>query len=209
MNAEEPRTYTVENREWWENLYQSKTTPWELGEAAPPFKSFLNSPYCVPPGKMLIPGCGTGNECLLFASHGFEVTGLDFAPSAAQATGRRLQAAGLLGTKGFLLQRDVFDIHEYDGYFDYVLEHTCYCAIHPTRRHTYAMTVRDLLKPGGKLIGLWWLLDHGKGGPPYSLDKTELFTTFQQFFNIDLAYIPGDSVPERKGKELFTVMTVL
>src|SRR5262249_4413213 len=116
---------------WWEGLYRAKTTPWDLGIWAPPLRTFLDSPYGLPPGKMLVPGCGTGFDCVLFASRGYEVTGLDFAPSAIEATTKKFEEAGLLGTKGFLLERDLFDIHEYDSYFDYVLEHTCFCAIHP------------------------------------------------------------------------------
>lgn len=206
---EEPTKYTVENHEWWEQLYQTKTTPWELNQPAPPFLTFLKSPYAVPPGKMVVPGCGTGNEVLLFAKEGFEVTGVDFALSAVKTTAEKLSAENLLGTKGFLLQRDFFSIHEYDKYFDYVLEHTCFCAIHPSRRRTYALTVKDVLKPGGKFIALWWLLDHGKGGPPYSVSKNEIFDLFSTDFNIDLAFTPADSVEDRRGKELFTIMTLL
>jgi SAM-dependent methyltransferase len=208
MSIPQPPNVNPDSDEWWEYLYNSNTTPWELGDAAPPFKTFLSSPYAVPPGRMVVPGCGTGNEVVLFASQGFEVTGVDFCPSAVQATAQKLAAAGALGTKGFLLQRDFFSIHEYDRYFDYCLEHTCFCAIHPSRRRTYAMTVRDLLKPGGKLIALWWLLNH-KGGPPFAVDKNEIFDLFSSYFSLDLSFAPQDSVPERQGKELFTVMTRL
>lgn len=209
MSVQEPHKYTVENQEFWEQLYQTNTTPWELNVPAPPFRTFLSSPYVLPSGKMVIPGCGSGNEVLLFAQNGFEVTGVDFAQSAVQITAAKLSAEGLLGTQAYLLQRDFFDIHEYDKYFDYVLEHTCFCAIHPSRRRTYEMTVKDMLKPGGKFIALWWLLDHGKGGPPYSVTKSEIFDLFSNDFNIDLAFTPADSIGDRKGKELFTIMTLL
>jgi len=208
MSTEKPPEVNPDSDAWWEYLYKSNTTPWELGDVAPPFQTFLRSPYAVPPGRMVIPGCVTGNEVLFFASQGFEVTGVDFTPSAVQATAQKLSNAGLLGTKGFLLQRDFFSIHEYDSYFDYCLEHTCFCAIHPSRRRTYAMTVRDLLKPGGKLIALWWLLNH-KGGPPFASHKNEIFDLFSNYFHLDLSYTPQDSAPDRKGKELLTVMTRL
>ncbi|MGH9547863.1 MAG: methyltransferase domain-containing protein, partial [Terriglobales bacterium] len=156
----------------------------------------------------VIPGCGTGHECLYFASHGFEVTGVDFARSAVEETMRKFSDAGLLGTKGFLLQRDLFNIHEYDHYFDYALEHTCFCAIHPSRRRTYVRTMHDLLKPGGKLVGLFWLLDH-KGGPPFAVSRSDIFDLFADHFIIDLTFEPSDSVPERMGRELFTIMTAL
>jgi SAM-dependent methyltransferase len=205
MSTQQPVAANPDDKAWWEHLYQTRTTPWELNAAAPPFRTFLQSPYAKPPGKMVVPGCGTGSECLLFASAGYEVTGVDFAPSAIQATMHKFSQAGLLGNKGFVLQRDFFDIHEYDDYFDYVLEHTCFCAIHPSRRRTYVRTIRDLLKPGGYLIGLWWILET-KGGPPFSLTKNDIFDLFGKYFEIELAFEPSDSVPERRGRELFAIM---
>jgi SAM-dependent methyltransferase len=202
------RISKADDLQWWESLYRSNTTPWELGACAPPLLTYLKSPYRVPPGKIAVIGCGTGHDSLLFAQAGFEVTGIDFAPSAVQATTKKFHDAGLLGTRGFLLQRDLFQIHEYDGYFDYVLEHTCFCAIHPSRRRTYVYTVRDLLKPGGKLIALFWLLDH-RGGPPYAVNKSEIPDLFGKYFQIDFAYEPQDSVPSRQGQELFMQMTRL
>lgn len=203
------KTITSENRDFWEGLYQKQTTPWDLGKAAPPLVTFLKSPYAVPPGRILIVGCGRGHEALLFAQNGFEVTGVDFAPSAVQATSKRLADGGFLGTNAYMLERNFFDIHEYDGYYDYILEHCTFCAIDPSMRRTYSWTVRDLLRPGGKLIGLWWLLPEKKGGPPFSVHKTEIFEFFREDFCIDIAYQPQDSVPERKGQELLTVLTKL
>lgn len=107
---------TPEKLEFWENLYQTKKTPWDLGKPAPPLATFLQSPYAMAPGKMAVLGCGRGHECVLFAQKGFQVTGIDFAPSAVAETTQRLSAAGCLGTSGFLLQKNFFDIHEYYGY---------------------------------------------------------------------------------------------
>ena len=203
---QQAKQLTVDNSEWWENLYKSKRTPWDLGKAAPPIATYLKSPYAVPPGKIAVLGCGTGHDCMLFASKGFEVTGIDFSPTAVKQTFEKFEKAGLSGTKGFLLQRDMFSIHEYDGYYDYILEHCCFSAIDPTRRRTYARTVHDLLKPGGKHIALWWIQE-SKSGPPFSLHKDDIYSFFDPLFKIDIAYVPTDSVKERKGAELFTVMT--
>lgn len=195
--------------EFWENLYQAKNTPWDLGKPAPPMQTFLSSPYAMQPGRMAVLGCGRGHECALFATHGFEVTGIDFAPSAVSETVGRLQEAGCLGTTGFLLQRNIFELDDYFGYYDYVLEHCMFCAIEPSRRRTYAWTVRDLLKPGGRFIALWWLLPDRKGGPPYHVSKDEVFELFRESFSIDIAYEPKDSVAQRKSQEYFTIMTKL
>ncbi|MBY0356436.1 MAG: methyltransferase domain-containing protein [Candidatus Obscuribacterales bacterium] len=204
---EQTRQHTVEDREFWENLYQTKRTAWDLGQVAPPLKTLMNSPYAMPKGRMAVLGCGNGHECLFFAERGFEVTGVDFAPSAIRSTMDKLSKSGLLGKSAYLLERDFFKMHDYDGYYDYVLEHCSFCAIDPSLRRTYAWTVRDLLKPQGKFISLWWLIPDKQGGPPFAAHKTDLFDLFGEFFNIEIAYEPKDSVKDRKGHEFITVMS--
>lgn len=206
MSMSVEKAHTFDQREFWERLYQAGTTPWDLGAPSPPLQTFLQSQYKVPPGSILVLGCGTGHDCMLFAQHGFQVTGIDFAPSAIQATNEKFTQSGIAGKNGFLLERDVFDIHEYDHYFDYVLEHAFFNSIDPSRRRTYAWTVHDLLKPGGKLIGLWWTVDR-QGGPPFGVRKEELYALFSDKFTFDIAHVPNDSVPARRGSELFTLMT--
>jgi SAM-dependent methyltransferase len=199
-------TSRVDNVEFWENLYQTNVTPWDLGQAAPPFKTFLDSPYAIPRGTIGVLGCGAGHECMLFAERGFEVVGIDFAPSAITATQQKFQSAGLLNKNAFVVQSDLFNLHHLNGRFDYILEHTCFCAIDPSKRRTYSYTVRDLLKVGGKLVALWWLLEKS-GGPPFSVDESEIFNLFKDDFRFDILHRPNDSVPDRQNKELFTVFT--
>jgi methyl halide transferase len=200
------KTYTVDDKEFWERLYQAKTIPWELNAPAPPLKTFTTSPYMVPPGSMAVLGCGSGHDCMLFANKGFQVTGIDFAPSAIQSTYQKFLGAGFAGKSAFLLERDVFSVHEYDRYFDYVLEHNFFSSIHPSRRRTYNRTVHDLLKPGGKLIALWWVEDK-PGGPPFGIPKDALWSLFGDYFTFDIVFQPNNSAKGREGHELFTLMT--
>ena len=83
----------VNHPEFWENIYQSEVPPgWELGQPAPPFVSLLMGDSPPPPGRIAILGCGTGNEVALFATHGFEVVGVDFAPSAGSGRPQKSSA---------------------------------------------------------------------------------------------------------------------
>lgn len=199
---------TVDHAEFWENLYQTKRTPWELGRPAPPLVAFMQTNYAPkPPGRVLVLGCGSGHDCMPFIEAGFEVTGIDFAPSAIQNTHQLFTKAGVNGTRGYLLERDFFEIHEYDQYYDYIFEHCVFSGLHPSRRRTYAFTVYDLLKPTGKHIGLWWILPDTNQGPPFGLAKTDLYDLFDKKFNFDLVYEPHNSIPERKGQELITVLS--
>lgn len=183
---------------FWETRYREGTARWDLGEAAPPFESLLNSVEAPQPGRMLVLGMGRGHDALLFASHGFEVVGVDFAPSAVAAATVAAQARGLTAQ---FLQRDIFELaDEFTDGFDYVLEHTCFCAIAPSQRPAYAQLVQALLRPGGELIALFWA--HGRpGGPPFGCDLEEIHDLFNPGFKVRSIDRPLNSVASRQHEE--------
>ncbi|MBD1904219.1 TPMT family class I SAM-dependent methyltransferase [Funiculus sociatus GB2-A5] len=181
----------------WENRYQEGTTPWDLGEAAPPLESLLNSSR-LPVGRAVVLGCGRGYDALLFARYGFETIGVDLAPSAiASAT----SLANATGSTAQFLQRDIFDLPaEFPNYFDYIVEHTCFCAISPEQRTAYVQLVRSLLKPKGELIGLFFT--HNRpGGPPFGITPVEIRHYFETDFEILSLEPVTNSIPKRQGEE--------
>ncbi|AFY70984.1 thiopurine S-methyltransferase [Thalassoporum mexicanum PCC 7367] len=182
----------------WENRYQVGTTGWDMGQPAPPLVSLLEHDSSLEPGRAVVLGCGNGHDALLFAQHGFTVTGLDFAPSAIDFA---QQQAKQLGLEADFLQRDIFNLEpELMGQFDYVIEHTFFCAIAPSQRSDYVKAVRSLLKPQGKLIGLFWLHDR-PGGPPYGGSIAELSQLMASSFE-QLSFTPAaNSIPKRAGDE--------
>lgn len=190
---------SVGNSDFWENRYQEGTTRWDLGQAAPPLVSLLSSPALSPPsGRVAVLGCGRGYDALLFAAHGFEVMGFDFAPSAIADATALAQAAG---SSAQFLQRDIFDLPaEFSSCFDYVVEHTCFSAIDPDKRPAYVQLVRSILKPQGEVIGIFFT--HSRpGGPPFGVTPAQIRQYFETDFEI-LSLVPvTNSVPERRGEE--------
>lgn len=197
--------YEVNTVSFWENLYRQNESLWDLGQAAPPFVSFLESSSSLIPGSMAVLGCGRGHDAVFFAQKGFQVTGFDFAPSAIQGA---YEAAKKANISIQLEQRDLFDlIPLHKNQFDYVLEHTCFCAIDPVRRPDYVQVVKNLLRPDGQFIALFYA--HGQpGGPPYTTDIEEIRSLFSPFFEIKTLEVPSNSVERRQGKELFSIMIV-
>lgn len=185
------------NQEYWEQHYQEGTTRWDIGKAAPPFVSLLQSP-APSPGLVAVLGCGRGYDAVLFAQFGFEVIGFDFADSAiTEATA----LAKSVDSSVKFLQRDIFDLPaEFASYFDYVVEHTCFCAIDPALRSRYVQVVKSILKPQGELIGLFFT--HNRpGGPPFGATPQEIKEYFQQDFEILSLEPATNSVSERQGEE--------
>ena len=61
---------------------------WELGRAAPPLEAFLRTDPRAPqpPGRVLVPGCGSGYEVRAFHETGHDVRAIEFsAPAVAHA----------------------------------------------------------------------------------------------------------------------------
>jgi SAM-dependent methyltransferase len=189
----------------WEERYQSQTTPWDLGEAAPAFKSLLNSENKPEPGKTAVLGCGRGYDAVLFAEFGFEVIGFDFAPTAITDSISLAQKSQI---KAQFLQRDIFDLKtEFPQHFDYVVEHTCFCAIPLERRTEYVQLVRSILRPNGKLIALFFT--HNRpGGPPFGSTPAQI----RQYFEADFEFLflepVVNSVPSRQGEEHLGLLRV-
>jgi SAM-dependent methyltransferase len=189
--------YAPFDAQFWEDKYQSGIVRWDLGQAAPPLVSLLRSPEAPKPGKIAVLGFGTGHDALLFAASGFEVIGFDFAPSAIAAASKTAQAKGL---NAQFLQKDIFDLAEFSGQFDYVLEHTCFCAIALHQRPEYVQVVHDLLHPDGEFIGLFWA--HARaGGPPFGTTVSEIRTLFAPLFDITNLRPVFNSVQRRANEE--------
>lgn len=188
---------------FWEELYQREEISWDLGEPAPPFVDLLARPDAPTPGKMIVLGCGRGHDAILFARHGFDVTAVDFAPSAIAATRDASMAAGVPLS---LVQHDIFTLGgEYNGRFDYALEHTCFAAVPITMHELYPHSVARLLKPGGLLVAIFFA--HGRpGGPPFTTNMEEVRELFSPYFKIEELQVARRSARWREGKELFALL---
>lgn len=186
------------DKNFWEKCYQEGSDRWDLRQAAPPFISMQESSTAPSPGRMAVLGCGRGYDALLFASHGFDVIGFDFTDTAITDAKNLAETAN---SKAQFLQRDIFELpKEFENSFDYVLEHTCFCAINPSQREDYIQVVKSILKPNGKLIGLFYT--HNRpGGPPFGITTDQIRNYFQKDFEINSLLPVTNSISSRKGEE--------
>ncbi len=186
--------------QFWESRYQEGSDRWDLGKAAPAFLSLLQSENAPPVGKTIVLGCGRGYDALLFAEVGHEVIGVDFAPSAIAEAKQIAQQANLAVQ---FLQADIFKLPEsYTNSFDYVIEHTCFCALPPEKRTNYINLVHSLLKPQGELLAIFFTHQRS-GGPPHGIQPAEIKELFSSQFEIMQLEAIENSVPSRQGEEHF------
>ena len=161
-------------------------------------------------GSILVPGCGNGNDvrALAAAAPAAEIVGLDIAPSAiGQArqypcTGKEIyRIADLLDLPADLANR-----------FDWVFEHTCFCALEPARRADYVRAVAGALTGEGALLAIFFLnpWDPGEapaeGGPPFGTSREELDFLFDHDFRLVEEFIPRSAYPGREDREIVRLL---
>jgi SAM-dependent methyltransferase len=167
-----------------------------MGEASPGLVDFLAAHPGLPRGSVCVPGCGTGHDARVWAAAGFDVTGCDLAPSAIRIARERTAAAGLKAK--FI--RVNFLQHQPAKRFDWLFEHTLFCAINPGERDEYARAVRRWLKPGGIYLAVNYLIPD-RNGPPFGTTREELMERFLPGFELLDEWVPR-SYPNRTGLEL-------
>jgi SAM-dependent methyltransferase len=180
----------------WESRYQTGDMPWEKGEPSPGLLDFLTSHPDLPRGAVAVPGCGTGHDVRAWARAGFEAWGFDLAPSAIRLSGERTAAAGL---KALFVQAD-FLAADPPKQFDWLFEHTLFCAIDLARRDDYVRAVLRWLRPGGQLLSVHYMI-RDEQGPPFGVAQQELMERFSPHFDLVQGWVPR-SYPNRTGLEL-------
>lgn len=179
----------------WEARYQTGDMPWEKGEASPGLIDFLAAHPELNRATVLIPGCGTGHDVRAWARHGFNATGYDIAPSAVKLARERTEQAGLQAE--FLLGDFLQD--QPDRQFDWIWEHTCFCAINPSDRENYVQAVIRWLKPGGQYLAVNYFIPD-TDGPPFGTTRDEVIQRFSPHFELREEWVPR-SYPNRTGLE--------
>ncbi|MDY8137731.1 methyltransferase domain-containing protein [Aquimarina sp. 2201CG5-10] len=188
----------IDNSQYWIKRYLNHQTGWDIGYPSPPLIEYTDQ---LPDKKIkiLIPGCGHGYEAQYLYQKGFENTFvLDFAKPALENLKKNVPDF----PKNQLLYDDFF---EYQDQFDLVLEQTFFCSLSKSKRDQYAKKMKQLITPGGKLVGVLFNKEFEQEGPPFGGIKEEYTDLFSQYFNIKILNDCYNSIPPRMGNELFFI----
>jgi cyclopropane fatty-acyl-phospholipid synthase-like methyltransferase len=181
---------------FWESRYQSGDMPWEKGAPSPGLVDFLAAHLELARGTICVPGCGTGHDVRAWARAGFQTFGFDIAPSAIRLAARRTRSATLSAR---------FQVADFlqaapPLLFDWVFEHTLFCAIQPGERDEYVRALLRWLKPVGQYLAVNYLIPD-RDGPPFGTSRDELWQRFSPHFELLQEWVPR-SYPNRTGLEL-------
>lgn len=190
---------------FWNAKYAQANQPWDLGGVADAARLLVER-FCPPDSRVFVPGCGRGYEVVWLEQRGHRVTAVDFADEAIRFL---RELAGQHRVQPEIVQEDLFLLPaSLNSRFDVLLEQTCFCAIDPSLRHEYERVAHRLLKPGGRLLGVFMEVE-GIEGPPYStpleLVRGHFPVTRWRFDSSE----PLPRHPKRPGPEFLAVFTRL
>lgn len=169
--------------------------PWEKGAPSPGLVDFIAAHPGLVPSTVCVPGCGTGHDARVWAAAGFDVLGVDFAPSAIRLAAAKTAEAGL---KARFLQSDFLrDAPPHPH--AWVFEHTLFCAIAPADRDLYVQSVIRWLAPDGWFLAVHYLIPD-VDGPPFGTTREEVWDRFSPHFKLLEDWVPR-SYPNRTGLE--------
>ena len=181
---------------YWSNRYANKSAGWDTGSVTTPLKEYFDQ-LKDKNISILIPGCGNSYEAAYLLQNGFtNITLIDISTVLCKQLEEKFVASSSA------IKIICGDFFEHTMQYDLIVEQTFFCALEPSLRKNYAEKMLQLLKPGGKLIGVLFNRNF-ESGPPFSGDENEYRKLFGHYFDIEIMEPCYNSIKPRAGVELF------
>ncbi len=174
------------DREFWLARWEEGGIGFHRGEVHPDLRTFLDqwldeAHHCV-----LVPLCGKSVDISFLAGRGHETAGVEIAAKAVAAFHEEQRLRPFVDEdEGFkvhtspgitIYEGDFFDLSEdIAGTFDRVWDRAALVALSEARRPAYVAKLRELLRPGAKILLNTYLYDQSRmDGPPWSVSPDEV-----------------------------------
>lgn len=146
----------------FDDFYKNQTPPWVIGAPQPAIVELERAGLIA--GRVLDVGCGTGEHTILLAAAGYDVLGVDGAPTAVEQARRNAAARGVAARFEVADALCLGGAQAYDTIVDSALFHI----FDDGDRATYVRSLRDATRPGS-VVHVLALSDAGRGfGPEVS-----------------------------------------
>jgi cyclopropane fatty-acyl-phospholipid synthase-like methyltransferase len=156
------------------------TPPWDIGRPQKEFIQLAEDGEIS--GRVLDAGCGTGENALYLASMGFEVWGIDAAPSAIKKAKEKAKERGI--TVNFLVS-DALKLQLLQNKFDTVIDCGLFHVFSDEERPIFAASLSSALYPNGKYFMLCFS-EHEPGSyGPRRVTQAEIRATFSKGWKIN------------------------
>jgi SAM-dependent methyltransferase len=143
------RTAKAVKRRFYDLVYRHFHAPWDIGVRTE--LTEIVEAGRIQPCRAIDLGCGTGSNAIYLAKHGFDVTGVDFAPSAIDQARAKAAAAGV---RVHFIVDDLTNLRRVAGSFEFLLDYGVLDDLTRKDRDRYVRTVLRLSRPGSRYM-LW------------------------------------------------------
>jgi SAM-dependent methyltransferase len=166
--------------ESWDGSYAaSEPPPWDIGRPQPAFARLADAGLLR--GRVLDPGCGTGEHTLLAAARGADALGVDISPLAIERARAKAAARGV--TARFEVA-DALSLGELGLAFDTAIDSGVFHVFDDTDRARYVVSLASVLQPGGSLY-LMCFSEHEPGDVgPRRVRQDELRSAFREGWDV-------------------------
>ncbi|GAA4557514.1 class I SAM-dependent methyltransferase [Planotetraspora kaengkrachanensis] len=175
----------------WDASYHDGPAPWDIGRPQPAIVRLAAEGGFA--GAVLDAGCGTGENTLHVASHGFSVLGVDVAETALAIA--RENAAGR-GIAAEFAIADAFQLGRLGRRFETVLDCGLLHTFDADERPGYVASLASVTERGGTVYVLCFS-DQGPGTGPHPVSREELRAAFTPEGGWNIAAIEPDRVLTR------------
>ncbi|NHF59444.1 methyltransferase domain-containing protein [Flavobacteriaceae bacterium TP-CH-4] len=191
-----------DEKAYWTQRYQEARTGWDIGYPSAPLKAYIDQ-LEDKNMSILLPGAGNAYEAEYLWKQGFNnIRVMDISELPLTRFSERIPDF----PESQLLVTDFF---EHQGQYDLILEQTFFCSIVPSddNRFRYAQHMAKLLKPEGKLVGVWFDFPLGASMEkrPFGGDKKLYLKYLNPFFDTITFEKCYNSIRPRQGIELFGI----
>jgi SAM-dependent methyltransferase len=187
----------VTDPQYWNNRYQQAETQWDIGYPSTPLKEYIDQ-VTDKNQSILIPGCGNSYEAEYLLQNGFSnITLIDIASLLTAELEKKFN--NYLNKELTIITGDFFEL---SNQYDLIIEQTFFCALDPALRKSYVKKMHELLKPGGRLVGVLFNRSF-EGGPPFGGSQDEYEELFKEKFEIIKLEPCYNSIQPREGAEVF------
>jgi cyclopropane fatty-acyl-phospholipid synthase-like methyltransferase len=172
---------TEQARQLWDASYTGREPArWDIGRPQPAFV-LLADQGCLT-GRVLDVGCGTGENALLAASRGADVTGIDIAPAAIAQAREKASARGL--TARFEVA-DALTLGRLGYTADTVIDSGLFHALGDANRPRYVTSLAATLGPTGVCYILCFSDRQPGTWGPRRIQAQELHTAFSDGWTVE------------------------
>jgi methyl halide transferase len=192
---------------YWTTRYQTQSTGWDIGYPSTPLKEYIDQ-LKDKSISILIPGAGNAYEAEYLIEQGFKNV---FVMDISRIPLDNFMERNPHFPKEQLIEADFF---QHVGQYDLILEQTFFCSFEPTKanREAYAKKMHELLKPNGKLVGVWFdipLMEGNMEKRPFGGSKEEYLNYLVPYFDIIVFERCYNSIKPRQEQELFAILKKL